>query len=118
MLTRYKKCHEKIAMGLLSFMPKEKEVSQLKATLLAYEEDEKQTLFLHKEGEDFIAIIGVKETDNQVVIQHLSVLPSHRNNGIGYLMVQEIKKKYTENQIIGNENVSSFCDKHLVVSSK
>ncbi len=33
MLVRYKKAYEKIAMGLLSFMPNEKELKKLQQTM-------------------------------------------------------------------------------------
>ena len=37
MLLRYKKAFEKIAMGLLSFMPQEKDVKKLIETIHQYE---------------------------------------------------------------------------------
>lgn len=40
MLIRYKRSFEKIAMGLLSFMPGEKDVKQLQQTIKSYEMDE------------------------------------------------------------------------------
>lgn len=40
MLIRYKRSFEKIAMGLLSFMPGEKDVKQLQQTMKSYEMDE------------------------------------------------------------------------------
>ena len=40
MLIRYKKSMEKIAMGLLSFMPEEKDVKKLTVTMKAYEEND------------------------------------------------------------------------------
>ena len=39
MLLRYKKAFEKIAMGLLSFMPQEKDVKKLIETIHQYETD-------------------------------------------------------------------------------
>lgn len=117
MLTRYKKCHEKIAMGLLSFVQKEKGVQQLKATLGAYKEDASQTLYLWKEGEDFIGVIGVREEDTNCFIQHVSVSPSHRNNGVGHEMIKHIQKKYANSNVIGEEDIVEFCEKCLSLTN-
>src|SRR5690625_4848336 len=100
MLIRYKKNFEKIAMGLLSFMPEGKEVKKLQETIKKYEEDSDWHLYLWKE-DDILGAIGIKiENDINAVIQHISVTPSHRNMGIGKKMVNEIiemyKDKYAE----------------------
>src|SRR5690625_2461344 len=96
MLIRYKKNLEKIAMGLLSFMPEEKDVKKLQQTIKEYEENSDWHLYLWRE-EDVLGAIGVRvENDINAVIQHISVNPYHRNLGIGKKMVQEIKKMYQE----------------------
>lgn len=48
MLIRYKKSFEKIAMGLLSFMPNEKDLKQLQQTIKDYETDTDRQLFFGK----------------------------------------------------------------------
>ena len=40
MLLRYKKTYEKIAMGLLSYMPGDKSVKKLQETIQQYETDD------------------------------------------------------------------------------
>ena len=62
MLIRYKKTFEKIAMGLLSFMPTEKDLKKLQFTIKEYETVENLQLFLWKE-EDIIGLIGVQMND-------------------------------------------------------
>jgi riboflavin biosynthesis RibT protein len=73
MLIRYKKTFEKIAMGLLSFMPTEKDLKKLQFTIKEYETEENLQLFLWKE-EDIIGLIGVQLNDNDssLMIQHIS----------------------------------------------
>lgn len=51
MLIKYKKSYEKFAMGLLSFMPNEKEIKTLRNTMKNYETDENLQLFLWKDEE-------------------------------------------------------------------
>ena len=74
MLIRYKKNLEKIAMGLLSFMPEEKkDVKKLQQTIKEYETNADWHLYLWKE-EDVLGAIGIRiEEDNHVIIQHLTV---------------------------------------------
>lgn len=100
MLISYKKNFEKIAMGLLSFMPAEKkDVKLLQHTMKEYETNSDWHLYLWKE-EDILGAIGLKIVDGEVIIQHISVNPSHRNMGIGKKMLNEIKRQYEENYTI------------------
>ncbi len=119
MLTRYKKNHEKIAMGLLSFMPKEKDVKQLMATIKSYENDENQKLFLWKEDDDFIGIIGVRLLgNNKCQVQHICVSPSHRNQGVGHKIVEHLHRIYPAYDFSGNEDVTEFYDKCINLSKR
>jgi len=98
MLIRYKKNLEKIAMGLLSFMPEEKkDVKKLQQTIKEYETNDDWHLHLWKEDDDVLGAIGIKIVDNtHAIIQHISVNPSHRNMGIGKKMVNEINRIYKD----------------------
>ncbi|AXI09386.1 N-acetyltransferase [Oceanobacillus zhaokaii] len=118
MLIRYKKNLEKIAMGLLSFMPEEKkDIKKLLQTIKEYETNDDWHLYLWKE-EDVLGAIGIKmEEDNHVIIQHLSVTPSHRNLGIGKHMVHEIRKQYQDKYTVSaTGEIQSFYDKSEDIS--
>jgi len=110
MLIRYKKNHEKIAMGLLSFMPIEKDVKHLQQTMKEYDTNPNWHLYLWRENDDVVGAIGLKiEDDINVVIQHISVNPSYRNIGIGQKMVEEIQTLYGEKyDVCGNELTQQF----------
>lgn len=111
MLIRYKKTFEKIAMGLLSFMPNEKDLKKLQQTMKNYETDDSWHLFLWKE-EDIIGLIGVIfHNDHSYEIQHISVNPSHRKQGIGKKMVQAIKEIYPGKSILANQLTEAFINK-------
>lgn len=112
MLIRYKN-QEKIAMGLLSFMPVEKDVKMLQQTMHAYEENPNWHLLLWKEEEDIVGAIGIRiEDDIQVIIQHISVNPSYRNIGIGKKMIEAVKSQYGERyDIVADEMIQDFYDK-------
>lgn len=46
-------------MGLLSFMPTEKDVKTLQLTMKEYEAKDDWQLYLWKENEDFVGIMGI-----------------------------------------------------------
>lgn len=107
MLIRYKKNHEKIAMGLLSFMPEERDVKVLQKTIKEYETNPDWHLYLWKEEATVLGAIGLKiEDEINVVIQHISVNPSYRNVGIGKKMIQEIKRLYEDKYAVCANNVT------------
>lgn len=111
MLIRYKKNMEKIAMGLLSFMPEEKDVKKLQDTIQAYESDDNWHLYLWRE-DDILGAIGLRLEGEQAIIQHISVNPSHRNSGLGNKMIQEIQNKYQESYTIqADKGIESFFKK-------
>ncbi|MEH7124366.1 GNAT family N-acetyltransferase [Bacillus sp. JJ1532] len=111
MLIRYKKAFEKIAMGLLSFMPNEKDLKVLQQTMKQYETAENRQLFLWKEGDDIIGLIGVSFLDDSAMIEHISVNPSHRHQGIGTTMVKALKEMFAEKELRSNEMTDSFLNK-------
>lgn len=111
MLIRYKKNFEKIAMGLLSFMPNEKDVKKLQQSIKIYETDPSWQLFLWKDGEDIIGLIGGIKGEEEFEIQHISVNPSHRDQGIGKAMILALKEMYPSFTISANELTDSFFTK-------
>ncbi|WP_085523496.1 GNAT family N-acetyltransferase [Tuberibacillus sp. Marseille-P3662] len=113
MLIRYKRTYEKIAMGLLSFVPSEKDLKQLQSTMKLYEENEAWQLFLWKE-EDIIGILGVKVDDETETaeLHHVSVSPSHRGQGIGRKMVCALQELFAERyHVAPTKQTEDFYDK-------
>ncbi|WP_100331464.1 GNAT family N-acetyltransferase [Bacillus xiapuensis] len=110
MLIRYKKSFEKIAMGLLSFMPEEKDLKKLQQTMKSYEEEEDWQLYLWKD-EEIIGAVGVKITGDLVEIQHVSVNPSYRQEGIGKKMIRTLKELHADKEIKPTSSTSNFFHK-------
>ncbi|MFS0560229.1 GNAT family N-acetyltransferase [Terribacillus sp. 179-K 1B1 HS] len=112
MLIRYKKSMEKIAMGLLSFMPNVKEVKKLQGTIQEYNDNPNWHLFLWKDEDDILGAIGVAIDGDDAIVQHISVDPSHRGNGIGKQMVCELRNMYAPmHQVMATDETKNFLEK-------
>lgn len=113
MLFRYKKTYEKIAMGLLSFVPSEKDLKKLQQTIKQYEEDDDWQLFLWKE-EDIIGIVGIHFDGETAELCHVSVNPSYRNQGVGKRMVHALKDTIGEKySLVPTKQSKEFFEKCL-----
>ncbi|MFC5603216.1 GNAT family N-acetyltransferase [Sporosarcina koreensis] len=111
MLLRYKKAYEKIAMGLLSFMPGEKSVKKLQETIHQYESEDDWHLFLLKQGEDFIGLVGIILDTDSYTVMHLSVNPSFRGEGIGSKIIAKLGDLFPDLECKSTEDTESFMKK-------
>jgi riboflavin biosynthesis RibT protein len=103
---------EKIAMGLLSYMPNLKDLQKLQMTMNQYKTEQESQLYLWKEEEGIIGLVGVLLVDqHQIQIKHISVSPSHRGNGVGKSMVRALKELHPEFRLIPDENTVAFFNK-------
>ncbi|HEX6923011.1 MAG TPA: GNAT family N-acetyltransferase [Bacillales bacterium] len=111
MLIRYKQSHEKIAMGLLSFVPGEENLKQLRQTMNEYETNDDWRLFLWKEEDDITGIVGIRILDEDTAeLQHVSVNPSHRNQGLGKAMVRTLADLLGSREIVPNKRTRDFFE--------
>lgn len=103
MLLDYKNTYEKITMGLLSFIPDFKDVTRLKFELDWYQQEENRKLFLWRgeETQDMIAVIGVETGDELILLRHISINPSFRNEGISYKILEALERQFPDQKIIG-----------------
>lgn len=111
MFIRYKKSYEKIAMGLLSYMPDEQCVKTLQDKIHSYETESSMQLYLWKAGEDIIGLIGIEMLDDAYIVQDLAVNPSFRGEGIASSMITEIKKRFPDKQCESTATTKSFIEK-------
>jgi riboflavin biosynthesis RibT protein len=119
MLFRYKKSCEKIAMGLLSLMPQQKNLKTLQQTMVRYGEDPEWQLYLLKVDEHYVGLIGVEVKDACFTVHHISVLPSFRGEGLGHLMVEKLQKLMQHREMRTTEATEEFlsrCTKELTAS--
>ncbi|MGO1058370.1 GNAT family N-acetyltransferase [Planococcus sp. FY231025] len=110
MLIRYKKSCEKIAMGLLSLMPKEKNIKHLCHTMELYETDPDWQLYLLKRDEAFIGLIGLEIGEDAYTIRHISVLPPFRGEGRARYMIEKVQL------LMPNRSVQSTAETEAIVA--
>jgi len=113
MLVRYKKSLEKIAMGLLSFMPQEKDVKRLMETIQTYEQEDNWQLYLWKKDEEYVGIVGIIAQDHVATIQHITVVPSYRGEGCAIDMLKQLLKTGQFTEIKANDETAPFIQKCL-----
>ncbi|KOS62843.1 GNAT family N-acetyltransferase [Lysinibacillus agricola] len=112
MLIRYKKAFEKIAMGLLSFMPNEKDIKKLKETIHSYENEDNWVLYLWKKNDEYVGIVGlITDSNNIATIQHVSVVPSYRGEGVAKEMLQEVAELGQYESVRATEETRKFVQK-------
>lgn len=111
MLIRYKKTYEKIAMGLLSYMPDERNVKALQESIHTYENDENWHLYLWKSEEDILGLLGIEMEEDHYTIHHISVNPSFRGEGIGKKMVGKVRELFPDKACESTTETEQFLTK-------
>lgn len=108
MLVKYRNSQNKVALGLLSLMPKERELKHLQQTMLRYQQNKNWEIYFWQEEEKYIGIIGIEVQKQEFVIQHLAVLPSFRGEGVGKAIVNEIQKMNSDLKMMTTEETEAF----------
>lgn len=94
MLVKYKNDYEKIAMGFLSYLPDLKVMSNLKTELSLYTTDPDHELYLYKENndDDFIGVVGVETGSDFLLVRHISLSPSVRDQATQFAILDDLAK--------------------------
>lgn len=102
MLVKYRKDYEKIAMGLLSFLPELRDYDQL-ASAIKFSLDKNYQIYLWKDTEDnhFIGIIVIEVGEKYVLVRHLSFTPTDRSGKNVYALLTAIHEQYQYCRLMG-----------------
>lgn len=120
MLLDYKNDYEKISMGLLSFVPDLKDVSRLQDEMDWYQSKEDRKLYLWKseDTQDIIGVIGAEIGNDMILLRHISINPSFRNEGISYKMLEALERRFPQKKIMGTLETSALVAKWEQEKSK
>ena len=112
MLVSFNNDYEKITMGLFSYIPDLKDPSRLEEELAWYNAQDNRQIYLwqSQETENLIGLIGVEEEEDIVLLRHIAVDPSFRNEGLSYRMLDELQKKY-EKKFVATLDTATMISK-------
>lgn len=117
MLIRSKNKNEKIVLGLLSYTYDDNvKMEVLKELLESYRNDDNREIYLFKDESsgNYVGIMAVEHNQSSVtnsddeisiqeniMIQRVAVIPSFRNEGIGYQIYHDLRQSHPTATIIG-----------------
>lgn len=112
MLVKYKNDYQKIAMGLLSFIPELKDVSRLESEITWYQDDDHRALYLWRNDHgDFSGVVGVEFNDGIVMVRQIALSPSERNQSTYNKILNEVAHQYPDYKMMGSLDVASIITK-------
>lgn len=100
-------------MGLLSYIPDFKEPARIEEELERYESSEERGLYLWQSQEtgNLIGLAGVEEEEELVLLRHISIDPSFRNEGISYKILDALKERYADKNIVATLETAAIISK-------
>ena len=102
MLVKYRKDYEKVAMGLLSFIPDFKELSHLRTEMQWYQSTDDHQLLLWQQADgDFSGIIGIEIGSDFILVHHDSLSPEERTSTNQYQVLDELAALYPDKRVMG-----------------
>lgn len=113
MLISYNQNYEKIAMGLLSYIADFKLVNRLQDEMESYTVSDDKRLFLWKDNEtdNIVGVIGVEYNEVVVLVRHVAINPSFRNEGIVYKVLDKLQTHFPNHAINGTLETAPFIAK-------
>lgn len=102
MLLKYRNDYEKVAMGLLSFVPTFKAINRLRTELQWYQASQNRQILLWKDADqDFSGALGVELKPGYVLIRFTVLTPAERSAQNEMTMLDELSDLYPEDRIMG-----------------
>ncbi|MBO1306752.1 GNAT family N-acetyltransferase [Enterococcus sp. 669A] len=115
MITHYRKSQRKIAMGLLSFHKHLKHEHPSLKEIDHYEERDQYELYCYYYDEaanNIQGVLGVEVlNDHELILHDISLNPSYRGEGLGFVMLDQLQNRYPDYQIIGTKATAAYLAK-------
>lgn len=110
MLIQFNSDYEKISMGLLSYIEDFKDPVRLQEEIERYKNSEERDLLLWESEEtgNLIGLIGIEKENDYILLRHISIDPSFRNEGISYQMLEALNERYPNNNIVSTLETASI----------
>ncbi|CAM3056983.1 N-acetyltransferase [Lactiplantibacillus plajomi] len=102
MLVKYRKDYEKVAMGLLSFIPDFRDLNHLQTEMHWYEATDDRELLLWRQPDgDFSGIIGIEIGSDFILVHHDSLSPEERTAANQRQVLDDLAALYPRKRIMG-----------------
>ncbi|MBL1228596.1 N-acetyltransferase [Enterococcus sp. BWB1-3] len=114
MLIPYRKEHQKIAAGLLSFHDKMEKYHSLLNEIEIYEQSNNLSLLLWipTQEKNIQGLLGIEQESARMLVLHdISINPSLRGEGAGFLLLNELQENYSDCMISGTNATVAYLDK-------
>jgi len=100
-------------MGLLSYVPDLDEPSRIEEELNWYNAQDNRKIYLWKSEEtsNLIGFVGVEEEEDLVLLRHIAIDPSFRNEGLAYRMLDALQEKYDSKNIVATLITATIISK-------
>lgn len=110
MLIQFNSDYEKISMGLLSYIEDFKDPARLQEEIERYKNSEERDLLLWESEEtgNLIGLIGIEKENDYILLRHISIDPSFRNEGISYQMLEALNERCPNNNIVSTLETASI----------
>ncbi|UUX34548.1 hypothetical protein [Fundicoccus culcitae] len=122
MLIPSKNKNEKIVMGLLSYTLDHSTTEEQRKLLEEYRNDPDKEIYLYKDdqSDNFVGIVTIERNhlDNEseddietILVPRIAVIPSFRNEGVGFKIYSNLRKLYPNATLIGSIKTSDLLAK-------
>lgn len=132
MLISSKTKNGKIILGLLSYTFEDGNASmeELEKLLESYRENPNFDILLYKEeSENFIGLICIefntsstneleKPSSTTIIVHRIAVVPSFRDEGVGYRMYESLRQLYPNATVIGSMDTVDLLSKWLTIYNR
>ncbi|MGO4936900.1 GNAT family N-acetyltransferase [Fundicoccus sp. Sow4_H7] len=119
MLIRSKNKNEKIVMGLLSYTLDHSSTEEQKKLLEEYRNDPDKEIYLYKDdqSDNFVGIVTIERNHlddasedeiETILVPRIAVIPSFRNEGVGFSIYQNLRQLYPNATLIGSIKTSDL----------
>ncbi|KAA9300918.1 MULTISPECIES: hypothetical protein [Aerococcus] len=114
MLTPYIPKYKKVAMGLLSYIPRFKDYDEMSKEI-AKVESGYRSLYLYKDpsSDNYHALIAFDEDleSQSIILRYVAVMPSFRGEGLVSRMITEVSELFPQRNFSASIEMSDFFKK-------
>ncbi|MDO4670784.1 MAG: reductase [Aerococcus sp.] len=117
MLIPYKANHDKIAMGLVSYIDKFKDLKALTQEMDRIKTGKRKAyLWRDEETDNIVGLIAfdISADDEVLIIRYLTINPSFRGESLSYAMLSALADEFPECSISGGLALSDLLNKWAV----